>query len=63
MESAFRRAGALPKGVAFADVSVYIGVEQGSRRSMTVAQPSITLDPTMLAGEPVIRGTRLSVES
>jgi uncharacterized protein (DUF433 family) len=29
---------------------------------MTAEQPSITLDPNVLAGKPVIRGTRLSVE-
>jgi uncharacterized protein (DUF433 family) len=29
---------------------------------MDVEQPSITLDPTVLAGKPVIRGTRLAVE-
>ncbi len=29
---------------------------------MTVEQPRITLDPEVLAGKPVIRGTRLSVE-
>jgi uncharacterized protein (DUF433 family) len=30
--------------------------------SMTTEQPRIVLDPTVLAGKPVIRGTRLSVE-
>jgi uncharacterized protein (DUF433 family) len=30
--------------------------------TMTAEQPSITLDPNVLAGKPVIRGTRLSVE-
>jgi uncharacterized protein (DUF433 family) len=29
---------------------------------MTGEQPRITLDPRILAGKPVIRGTRLSVE-
>jgi uncharacterized protein (DUF433 family) len=29
---------------------------------MTTEQPRIVLDPTVLAGKPVIRGTRLSVE-
>jgi uncharacterized protein (DUF433 family) len=29
---------------------------------MTTEHPRITLDPTVLAGKPVIRGTRLSVE-
>jgi uncharacterized protein (DUF433 family) len=29
---------------------------------MTAPQSSITLDPNVLAGKPVIRGTRLSVE-
>jgi uncharacterized protein (DUF433 family) len=29
---------------------------------MDVEQPRITLDPDILAGKPVIRGTRLSVE-
>jgi uncharacterized protein (DUF433 family) len=29
---------------------------------MTTDHPRITLDPTVLAGKPVIRGTRLSVE-
>jgi uncharacterized protein (DUF433 family) len=29
---------------------------------MTAEQPRITLDPKVLAGKPVIRGTRLSVE-
>ena len=29
---------------------------------MTTKQASITLDPNVLAGKPVIRGTRLSVE-
>jgi len=29
---------------------------------MTTQQPHITLDPKVLAGKPVIRGTRLSVE-
>jgi uncharacterized protein (DUF433 family) len=29
---------------------------------MTAEQSSITLDPNVLAGKPVIRGTRLSVE-
>jgi uncharacterized protein (DUF433 family) len=29
---------------------------------MTADQPSITLDSDVLAGKPVIRGTRLSVE-
>jgi len=29
---------------------------------MTEEHPSITLDPAVLAGKPVIRGTRLSVE-
>jgi uncharacterized protein (DUF433 family) len=29
---------------------------------MTAEQPRITLDPKILAGKPVIRGTRLSVE-
>jgi uncharacterized protein (DUF433 family) len=29
---------------------------------MTAQPPSITLDPKVLAGKPVIRGTRLSVE-
>lgn len=29
---------------------------------MTSERPSITLDPDVLAGKPVIRGTRLSVE-
>jgi uncharacterized protein (DUF433 family) len=29
---------------------------------MTAQPPSITLDPNVLAGKPVIRGTRLSVE-
>jgi uncharacterized protein (DUF433 family) len=29
---------------------------------MTAEHPSITLDPNVLAGKPVIRGTRLSVE-
>jgi uncharacterized protein (DUF433 family) len=27
-----------------------------------IGHPRITLDPTVLAGKPVIRGTRLSVE-
>jgi uncharacterized protein (DUF433 family) len=29
---------------------------------MTAEETSITLDPNVLAGKPVIRGTRLSVE-
>jgi uncharacterized protein (DUF433 family) len=29
---------------------------------MTAEQSSITLDPNVLAGKPVIRGTRMSVE-
>ena len=29
---------------------------------MTADQPRVTLDPKVLAGKPVIRGTRLSVE-
>jgi uncharacterized protein (DUF433 family) len=29
---------------------------------MTSEQPSITRDPDILVGKPVIRGTRLSVE-
>jgi uncharacterized protein (DUF433 family) len=29
---------------------------------MTAAQPRITIDPKVLAGKPIIRGTRLSVE-
>jgi uncharacterized protein (DUF433 family) len=29
---------------------------------MAAEQPRITLDPKILAGKPVIRGTRLSVE-
>lgn len=29
---------------------------------MTTKHPRITLDPAVLAGKPVIRGTRLSVE-
>ena len=29
---------------------------------MTAEHPRITLDPAVLAGKPVIRGTRLSVE-
>ena len=29
---------------------------------MTDQHPAIVLDPTVLAGKPVIRGTRLSVE-
>jgi uncharacterized protein (DUF433 family) len=29
---------------------------------MIAEQPGITLDPKVLAGKPVIRGTRLSVE-
>jgi uncharacterized protein (DUF433 family) len=29
---------------------------------MTTEHPRITLDPPVLAGKPVIRGTRLSVE-
>jgi uncharacterized protein (DUF433 family) len=29
---------------------------------MAAEQPRITLDPEILAGKPVIRGTRLSVE-
>jgi uncharacterized protein (DUF433 family) len=29
---------------------------------MTTEQSRITLDPAVLAGKPVIRGTRLSVE-
>jgi uncharacterized protein (DUF433 family) len=29
---------------------------------MTTEHPHITLDPKVLAGKPVIRGTRLSVE-
>jgi uncharacterized protein (DUF433 family) len=29
---------------------------------MTTESPRITLDPKVLAGKPVIRGTRLSVE-
>jgi len=29
---------------------------------MTTAHPRITLDPKVLAGKPVIRGTRLAVE-
>jgi len=29
---------------------------------MTAEQPRIALDPKVLAGKPVIRGTRLSVE-
>jgi len=29
---------------------------------MTTAHPRITLDPKVLAGKPVIQGTRLSVE-
>jgi uncharacterized protein (DUF433 family) len=29
---------------------------------MTMGHSRITLDPTVLAGKPVIRGTRLSVE-
>ena len=29
---------------------------------MTAEQPSITLDPNVLAGKPIISGTRLSVE-
>jgi uncharacterized protein (DUF433 family) len=29
---------------------------------MTTEHPRITLDPTVLAGKPVISGTRLSVE-
>ena len=29
---------------------------------MTAEQPSITLDSNVLAGKPIIRGTRLSVE-
>lgn len=29
---------------------------------MTEANPRITLDPEILAGKPVVRGTRLSVE-
>jgi uncharacterized protein (DUF433 family) len=29
---------------------------------MSSEQPRITLDPNVLAGKPVIRGTRLSVE-
>jgi uncharacterized protein (DUF433 family) len=30
--------------------------------TMDAEQPSITLDPKVLAGKPVIRGTRMSVE-
>jgi uncharacterized protein (DUF433 family) len=29
---------------------------------MNAEQPSITLDPNVLAGKPIIRGTRISVE-
>ncbi len=29
---------------------------------MTEEYPAVTLDPSLLAGKPVIRGTRLSVE-
>ena len=29
---------------------------------MTTGQPRITLDPDVLVGKPIIRGTRLSVE-
>ena len=29
---------------------------------MSATHPQITLDPTVLAGKPVVRGTRLSVE-
>jgi uncharacterized protein (DUF433 family) len=29
---------------------------------MTIDHPRITLDPSVLTGKPVIRGTRLSVE-
>ena len=29
---------------------------------MTAVQPSVTLDPDVLVGKPVIRGARLSVE-
>jgi len=29
---------------------------------MTTEQPRITIDPKVLAGKPIIRGTRLSVE-
>jgi len=29
---------------------------------MTTSEPQITLDPLVLAGKPIIRGTRLSVE-
>jgi uncharacterized protein (DUF433 family) len=30
--------------------------------TMSATQPSITLDPDILAGKPIIRGTRLAVE-
>ena len=33
-----------------------------SGRHITTEHPRITLDPKVLAGKPVIRGTRLSVE-
>jgi hypothetical protein len=29
---------------------------------MTMEHPRVTLDPAVLAGKPVVRGTRLSVE-
>jgi uncharacterized protein (DUF433 family) len=50
------------KGIAYGDASNYNALEPGSRRFMTEEQSSITLDPNVLAGKPVIRGTRLSVE-
>jgi uncharacterized protein (DUF433 family) len=38
-------------------------IAKGERRPpMTIEHSRITLDPKLLAGKPVIRGTRLSVE-
>ena len=34
----------------------------GSHRTIQVQQSRITLDPQVLAGKPVMRGTRIAVE-
>jgi len=42
---------------------VHPTVANRTRRAMTEpAQPRITLDPAILAGKPVVRGTRIAVE-
>jgi len=49
-------------GIAHLDFLAKLILTQRSRRFMSNEPVRIALDPEVLAGKPVVRGTRLSVE-